>query len=321
MAEPLISFGVTTYKRKEMLKECLASILQQTCPDFEVIVGNDYTSEVITNESLGLLDSRIRIINHPHNLGEIDNMNYLLSEAKGRYFSWLADDDLIMPQFIEAMKAALARFSYPKCVFCSYDEGGAYDPGPAIDIGNNLHLMNGSEFLLQYLSRKLKVIGCYGGFETEYLREIGGIKALGDGFSPYADNLLAIRAGLLEKVAYVSAPLIYYRLHDQSLSLVSPDLSAFTSAQEELLSKCEEILLDKKLSASYSRNMYHLLSWCAGTIYEVSRRNASFLPEGAVKYLLALEARARRTGRFYFGFLYVNFKLSARYLINWMRNK
>jgi len=316
MADPLFTFGVTTYNRKEMLKECLTSILKQTCPDFEVLVGNDFTGDVITNESLGISDSRIRIINHPHNLGEVSNMNYLLSEARGRYFSWLADDDLVIPQFIEAIRGALEKFSYPVCVFTSYNEGLEYKPGAVIDVNHCSRLMSGGAFLQRYLSRELKLIGCYGGFETKYLREIGGIKKLGDGFSPYADNLLAIRAGMLDKVAYVDAPLIFFRTHDQSLSYTSPDLTAYISAHEDLLPKCDDIFLDKKLSHDYQRNMYYLLVWCAGDIYGVSRRNPSFLPAEAITHLMALEYRARGTGWFYFGFLLANLKFSVRYILH-----
>ena len=39
---PFFSIGVTTYNRKELLKQTLISIINQTFTDFEVIVGNDY---------------------------------------------------------------------------------------------------------------------------------------------------------------------------------------------------------------------------------------------------------------------------------------
>jgi len=313
MTEPFFTFGVTTYNRKEMLKECLTSILQQTCPDFEVIVGNDFTDDVITSESLGISDSRIRIVNHPHNLGEISNMNYLLSKAKGRYFSWLADDDLVIPQFIEAIRVTLEKFSYPACVFTSYNEGLEYKPEPAINVNNSFPLMDGGAFLQQYLSRTLKLIGCYGGFETKYLKELGGIENLGNGFSPYADNLLAIRAGKLDKVAYIDAPLIFFRTHNQSLSYISPDLTAYTSAQQDFLSECDKILLDNRLSNDYQRNMYHLLMWCSGDIYSVLYRSSSSLSQSFINHLKVLERYARGTGWFYFKFILLNLWFAAKY--------
>ena len=315
MADPLFTFGVTTYNRIEMLKECLTSILRQTSPDFEVIVGNDYTADVITNESLGISDSRIRIVNHPRNLGEVSNMNYLLSKAKGRYFSWLADDDLVIPQFVEAIHTTLEKFSYPACVFTSYNEGLEYKPEPVIDVNNSSQLMNGDEFLQQYLSRTLKLIGCYGGIETKYLKEIGGIEELGDGFSPYADNLLAIRAGKLDKVAYVDAPLIFFRTHDQSLSYTSCGLTAYTSAQQGLLSRCEEIFEHDSISHNRQLNMFHLLIWCSRDIYSVLYRGSSFLPRSFINHLRVLDRYARGTGWLYPRFLLLNLWFAAKYLV------
>lgn len=318
MADPLFTFGVTTYNRKEMLKECLTSIHQQTYPDFEVIVGNDFTSDVITNESLGIADSRIRIINHPHNLGEVNNMNYLLSEARGRYFSWLGDDDMLAPQCLDSISTALKQFSYPKCVFCSYNEGPEYMPEPAIVVHNSSRLMSGGAFLQQYLSRKLKLIGCYGGFETRYLREIGGIKTLGDGFSPYADNLLAIRAGVLDKVVYIDAPLFFFRTHDQSLSNTSTDLTAYTSAQRDLLSKCDEIFRHNNTYHDRSRNMFHLLMWCSSDIYAVLDRG-SFLPRPFINHLRVLEQYARGAGRGYSELIWFHLLAIARRVFRKLR--
>jgi glycosyltransferase involved in cell wall biosynthesis len=80
---PFFSIGVTTYNRHELLRETLNSILAQSFTDFEVIVGNDYTQEVLTGEMLGITDPRIRFVNHPRNLREVGNMNALLEMAKG----------------------------------------------------------------------------------------------------------------------------------------------------------------------------------------------------------------------------------------------
>ena len=34
------------------------------------------------------------------NIGEIKSMNFMLSKVKTEWFSWLADDDILHPQFI-----------------------------------------------------------------------------------------------------------------------------------------------------------------------------------------------------------------------------
>src|SRR3972149_1596543 len=118
---PFFSIGVTTYNRKELLKQTLISIINQTFTDFEVIVGNDYIGEVLDADVLGIEDPRIRFINHECNLGELNNMNALLAAAKGKYFTWQFDDDLYAPDFLKAVHAAIMKFDFPHCVYTSYD--------------------------------------------------------------------------------------------------------------------------------------------------------------------------------------------------------
>ena len=81
--KPFFSIGVTTYNRPEMLKQTLMSISAQTFSDFEVIVGNDYIQEPLSAELLGIMDPRIRFINHPQNLGEARQYEHLARSEPG----------------------------------------------------------------------------------------------------------------------------------------------------------------------------------------------------------------------------------------------
>jgi len=122
--KPLITIGVVTYRRQGMLKECLSSILGQTFTDFEIIVGNDFPGEFLSTEVFDIHDPRVRIINQARNLGEIENGNVLLRWARGKYFTWLDDDDMYAPSFLESVYASLVKFDFPPCVFTSYMSSG-----------------------------------------------------------------------------------------------------------------------------------------------------------------------------------------------------
>jgi len=314
MTKPLFTIGVTTFNRHEMLKECLNSLQHQTLSDFEVIVGNNYTSEVLTQESLGIKDSRITIVNHPKDLGQLANMNSLLSMANGRYFSWLADDDLFEPQFLEAIKVTIDRFSAPECVYCAYNNDVKHIPVPPVDLQEHSKLISGAEFLGRYLSRDIDILGVYGGFRTGYLRGIGGITQLGDGFSPYSDALLAIQAGELGTVGYIDTPLIFFRAHDQSMSHTSPDLSTYTSAQLDLISKCDRIFMGEGLSKHYRRNMFRIILWCSRDTYTVLRRNSFFLPRGIIDHLKMLVQCTEGIGWYNIRFIFLNILYSSMYI-------
>ena len=119
--KPLFSIGVTTYNRREMLKECLGSILCQTFADLEIIVGNDFIEEKLSFEDLCLFDPRICIINNQRNLGELENLNNLLKASRGKYFTWQADDDYYAPNFLqEVYKAIMTHGNEPTCVLTSF---------------------------------------------------------------------------------------------------------------------------------------------------------------------------------------------------------
>ncbi len=273
-----------------MLKECLTSILQQTFTDFEVIVGNDYTGEILTAEQFGIKDPRVKFVNYPRNLGPNRSMNTLLDMGQGKYFTWLADDDQYAPDFLHAVHAALVKFDFPSCVFTSFKSGTTFHNEMEIHARQE-HLFEGSRFVQLYLARKLKAIGSYGAFDKEYIRQIGGIKRLGNGFffSPYSDNLLVIRTGLLEKLVYIDAPLVFFRTHEQSMSLVSTDVDAYSSAQADLLSESIEVFRSEGLRADFHSNLFHLLRWCIRDFAAVVHRSGFITREQVITYLLFMK--------------------------------
>jgi len=290
---PFFTIAVTVYDRKEFLYECLTSILQQTFKNFEIIVGNDYTGEKFSSEMFGINDSRIRFINHTQNIGEISNMNKLLEMSRGRYFTWLADDDMYTPTFLEMIRSALDKYDFPPCVFTSYMQGSTLPL--QTDISNRkIQVLPGRDFLRRYLSRELKISGTLGVFDRQYIRQLGGIEQLGDGFSPYSDNLLAIKAAVHEKVIYINAPLVFFRLHDNSISLTSPDVDAYSSAQRDLLPRCISVFKSEGLSDDFHSNLFLLLKWCLSNYCAVMCRSGSLQFGKLIKYILFLTSYLKK---------------------------
>lgn len=289
---PFFSIGVTTYNRRDLLKETLASVLGQTFQDYEVIVGNDLPEEPVTREILGIGDPRIRFLNYPQNIGEVANMNSLLEMARGRYFTWLADDDMYAPTFLQAVYATLVKSGYPPCVFTSYTSGGTFPETLERSVREG-ECFEGRRFLQLYLNRRVKTQGCYGVFDAQYLRKMGGMEQLGEGFSPYADNLLVIKAAQGRQIAYIDAALIFYRIHEQSISATSTDLDAYKSAQESLCSKSIEVLSTEGLREDFRLNLFWLLRWCIRDFATVMRRSGFMDGRRIIAYLLFIRRYAR----------------------------
>ena len=97
-----------------MLRACVLSILGQSFQDFELLLGNDDPSNPLDEDQLGLSDEKIKIYNHQNNIGELANLNFLLAHSRGRYFTWLGDDDAYYETFLES--AMLAFQDNPKAL-------------------------------------------------------------------------------------------------------------------------------------------------------------------------------------------------------------
>lgn len=261
--KPFFSIGVTTYNRPEMLKQTLMSISAQTFSDFEVIVGNDYVKDPLSAELLGIMDSRIRFINHPQNLGEAGNMNTLLNLSRGRYFTWQCDDDLYAPNFLGEVHSTLLEFNCPTCVFTAYKfiYGTSFHDAASTLSGQG-KIYSGRQFLTMYWAGKLKAMGCTGVYDKEYLKQIGGVQCLTDTSTPlYSEHLLLVRAGLLEHVAHINEPLIKYRIHEDAWGCTARDLSLYSQASHNLIRESVKVISNSELRGDFRQNIASILNF------------------------------------------------------------
>ena len=283
--KPFFSIAITTFDRFDLLKETISSVLWQSFEDFEILVGNDNINRIIDEETLGIEDKRIQYINHPKNLGFFDNLNCLFETSSGKYFTSLGDDDMYTPEFLQTVYTALVKSNFMSCVFTSYIQGEIY-PDRLENVRGETKIYSGKEFLQRYLLREIKLQGSCGVFDRNYYRHIGGMRPLGNGFSPYSDNLLAITAGLLGKVLYIPDPLFFYRMHEGSISLVSGDIDAYSSAQKELLPKSIHVFKSNGLRDDFNSNLYSILQWCMKDYFTVMRRSGKLQWKKLIGYLV-----------------------------------
>ena len=108
---PVVSVIVPTFNRPAMLKEAVASILGQTYQDFEIIVVNDAGEDV---EKLieEFEDERIIYLKHEGNKGLAASRNTGIAASKGKYISYLDDDDIFYPNHLEMLINCLEKGNY-----------------------------------------------------------------------------------------------------------------------------------------------------------------------------------------------------------------
>jgi glycosyltransferase involved in cell wall biosynthesis len=135
-----VSIGLPVRDGERYLRATIDSIRAQTFTDFELIIADNASTdgtEAICRE-YAAADPRVRRVRNATNLGVARNFNLTLELARGEYFKWAADDDLLEPAFLARCVEELDR--NPGIVLCHaqtriIDELGtvvgdyAYPPG------------------------------------------------------------------------------------------------------------------------------------------------------------------------------------------------
>lgn len=122
---PLISVVMTTFKRAQVLTErCLPAILNQTYANFEVVI----TADSRVDETAVLLkkinDPRIRFFDVPEYehypketklrwfVGGVPSRNKALQFARGKWIAEIDDDDVFLPDHLEALLRFAQKGNY-----------------------------------------------------------------------------------------------------------------------------------------------------------------------------------------------------------------
>ena len=121
----LVSIGLPTYNRPDLLKRVLGIIATQTYGNFEIIVSDNASpdpkvKEII--EEFAAHDSRIKYFKQDRNIGVLANAAFVLNQSKGEYFTWFSDDDWRSPEFIEILVGELEKNKEVNFAFCDYNE-------------------------------------------------------------------------------------------------------------------------------------------------------------------------------------------------------
>lgn len=102
-SQPLITTVIPTYRRPAMLRRAIRSVLNQTLPHFRLCVydnaSGDDTGAVV--EEFQREDSRVEYLCRPTNIGMDGNFIDGANRVETPFFSFLSDDDLLLPNFYE----------------------------------------------------------------------------------------------------------------------------------------------------------------------------------------------------------------------------
>lgn len=159
------------------MKRALESVLSQTFTNFTVCIydnSSDSKTEKIV-KALAEKDKRISYHRHKENIGATPNFAFGLSRVNTPFFSFLSDDDILLPNFFENALKGFDR--YPKAGFFCGTIIWSNAFGKVINVTTNSwkndEYYEPPEGLFEMIPKHLDWMGAL--FRKEILDKIGGI--------------------------------------------------------------------------------------------------------------------------------------------------
>jgi glycosyltransferase involved in cell wall biosynthesis len=107
---PKVSVCIPTFNNANYLRQAVESVLRQNNQDFEIVIvdncSTDHTGTLV-EDLQKKNDGRIRFYKNDRNIGLAGNFNKCLKYAQGEYIKFLCSDDVLLPECLEKMVAAL----------------------------------------------------------------------------------------------------------------------------------------------------------------------------------------------------------------------
>jgi len=94
MNNPRVTVLMTVYNGSRFLRDSIRSILNQTFNNFEFIIVDDCSTDDSLKIIHSFVDSRIKVIRNPQNIGLTKSLNKGLKSAKGKYIARMDADDI-----------------------------------------------------------------------------------------------------------------------------------------------------------------------------------------------------------------------------------
>ena len=112
-----IAVYIVTYRRHEMLKRAIRSVVFQTYKKIDIYVVNDDPEDYNVEKIIrGFADSRISIYQPIEKRGAVRNFNIMFGDKKSDFVALLEDDNWWEPGFLEAMLNTFERFPHVDAV-------------------------------------------------------------------------------------------------------------------------------------------------------------------------------------------------------------
>lgn len=210
---PLVSIILPCYNVEMYVKDALESLLNQTYQNIEVIAIDDASIDQTLNiiSKIAEKDTRVKVYSNDQNLKLIDTLNKAVTLCNGEYIARMDADDISFNNRIEEQLFFLEKNGDHDVVstqFYTFKSGSSrknlyHNPENNEDLKAYLLFRSGichpAVMMRKTLFTEKKLL-----FEKEYLH--------------VEDYALWVKASYVTKLANLSKPLLYYRIHESQIS-------------------------------------------------------------------------------------------------------
>ncbi len=215
-SSPVQSIIISTYNRKDMLAEALDSVLKQSQKSLEVLIIDDCSTDGTEEFVKTITDSRVHYFRNEKNSGPEFNRSYGLRQSRGKYITFLDDDDYYTDYdfYSKAIKIFEEHDSEnaPLSFVCANAESFRVDLGKR-STKHNIGTPGRVKGVDYILKRKKPHSTFPTVFKAEILRKAGLDNLV------IFDTMTYLEAALYGDAYFMSDYVGVYRLHKESITL------------------------------------------------------------------------------------------------------
>ncbi|MFN8847673.1 MAG: glycosyltransferase family 2 protein [Bdellovibrionales bacterium] len=210
---PRLTVVVASHNRPEFIEQTIASILEQDYSDFRVVIAENSTDDRVAN-LLAVLFPQVTVRRRQPPLSSAENYYKILSELDSEYTMLFHDDDYLSRT--DALSEMMELFSDKDIVAVAGNAFHLYERSPTNKLffndSKNLHFKSPKELFERYLRGTIAPFPSYI-YKTSVL-----LKNLSDypRFKKYNDIYSITSLAHFGHVAWVSEPVMYYRIHTRN---------------------------------------------------------------------------------------------------------
>ena len=276
-----VSIVIPAYNAASTLRGTIVSVLEQTYPDFELIVIDDGSTDDTARIIHEFGDERIVYI-HELNQERATARNNGIARAKGKYIAFVDADDLWLPKKLDQQVSLLEANQGLGLVYCDVFH---FD-----DLtGKDLFLFSKIRKLYRgKIGLHLLLKNCFIQSPTAVVPKVifDRVGLFDPRLVPTEDWDMWLRIAALYPIDYVDRPLARYRLHKDVTSWSNPTPRLYESTCR-LLDKAEQLYAGRSWQV---RRMVHLKRAVSHYAYGVKLMRSRAYAEARLCFISSVKA-------------------------------